>query len=88
MHCTVCPLEMVWFFDSYAFYFFFQHCFRSLCMVHDSECYLWGLIYCLILSNLAILFMYFVLLSQNHIFPAKLPMLFLKVLSEKDVPHI
>lgn len=41
--CTVCLLEIVWVLSfMLSKCFFFLHCFRSLCVVCDSECYLWG----------------------------------------------
>lgn len=41
--CTVCPLEIVWFLSfMLSKGFFFLLCFRWLCMVRDSERYLWG----------------------------------------------
>lgn len=66
--CTVCPLEIVWFLSfMLSKVFFFLHCFRWLCMVRDSECYLWGfdlLPYSLKSSQSIYVFCF----AQNHIF--------------------
>lgn len=66
--CTVCPLEIVWFLSfMLSKCCFFLHCFRSLCMVYDSQCYLWGfdlLPYSLKSSQSIYVFCF----AQNHVF--------------------
>lgn len=77
--CTVCPLEIVWFLSfMLSECVFFLHCFRSLCIVRDSECYLWWfdlLPYSLKSSQSIYVFCF----AQNHIFPISQSNLVLKV---------
>lgn len=65
--CTVCPLEIVWFLSFMLSKVFFSFCTASgdfVWYVTLSAIY-GALIYCLTLSNLANLFMYFVLLTTT-----------------------